>query len=323
MISRGKAATAVPVGAFLLVLISVVGALARVPSAAGGASTEEMPRLFPSLSEGVFESRGMAASPSLLAQAADGEDDQMSSEDPMDTGPTPGKALLLSALLPGSGQYYAGNKTRAAVFGGVEALGWGLYLSSNAKGHDLEDEFRARADTTWHVWDYLTWLSSTISKGSNKTHALPCSSFVVEAGSAAPIGQALGGCSGSEVQQYYELIGKYDQFIAGWSDDVVNSRGDSVLYTEIDSTVNYQSATRLEYETQRDDSNKFLKRATNLAGLILVNHVFSAIDASRVARARAQGVDAATLERRIRLAFYMGAGTGGAIPMIMAYRPVY
>ena len=256
----------------------------------------------------------------LVAQAED--EDQMVEEGSMGGGPSPGKAFMLSALLPGSGELYAGSRKRAAIFGGIEAASLGLYFAWNGKGNDLEDDFRARADTTWDPWAYLSWRTSTISRHSSITHALPCSSFVADAGSAVPIGQAMGGCGDSETQQYYELIGKYDQFVAGWS-DVVDSTGNPVHPTQVDSAENYHSATRLDYEIDRDDSNKLLKRATNLAGLILVNHVLSAIDASRVARARAQGVDAATLERRIRLAFYMGSGTGGPIPMVMAYRSVY
>jgi len=258
----------------------------------------------------------------LVAQTEDADEDQMVDEEPMVDGPSPGKAFMLSLAVPGSGEYYAGSKKRAAVFGGLEAVGWGLYSTWNGKGNDLEDDFRARADTTWDPWAYLSWRTSTISRHSSITHALPCSSYVADAGSAVPIGQALGGCGDTETQQYYELIGKYDQFVAGWN-DVVDSTGYPVRPTQVDSAENYHSATRLDYEIDRDDSNKLLKRATSLGGLILVNHVLSAIDASRVARARAQGVDAATLERRIRLAFYMGSGAGGPVPMVMAYRLVY
>jgi hypothetical protein len=92
-------------------------------------------------------------------------------------------------------------------------------------------------------------------------------------------------------------------------------------YTEIDSVEKVHSELRLDYEVKRDDSNKYLKRASNIAGVILVNHVISAIDAARTARARAAGADEAMLERRTRLLFTLHPGSRGQVPMLMAYKP--
>ena len=131
---------------------------------------------------------------------------------------------------------------------------------------------------------------------------------------------AIRDCPGSDKQQFYELIGKYDQFVSGW-EDIVDVSGNRVEFTEVDSAENFQSDTRLSYEVDRDESNKYQKRASLLWGFILVNHVFSAIDANRVARARNEGQDEAIIARRTRFGLALG-GSSGTTPMFMAYRPI-
>ena len=193
----------------------------------------------------------------------------------------------------------------------------GLYFSWNGKGNDLEDKFRAAADTTWNPLDYLAWRGSTISRNSSITHALPCSSYVNDYLATGKFG----GCEDAEIQQYYELIGKYDQFTSGWVDLVHVETGNDAQATQVDSVENFLSAKRLDYEVKRDDSNRFLKRASAVTGLILVNHVISAIDAARVARSKADGATAEKLERRTRFAFVMHEGSRSQVPMLMAYKP--
>lgn len=248
------------------------------------------------------------------------------------------RAFLLSALVPGLGEWYAGSKKRGLIFFGAEAALVGMWVAWTGKGNDLEEEFRAVADEHWDPEEYIAWRESTISNNSSITHALPCSSEVRDVyilarrewkdqqqtsglGSAA-----FGGCAPSQIQQYYELLGKYDQFVAGW-DDLKRVRHDGSIgndaeYTEVDSVENFHSERRLRYEDQRDESNRFLKRASTISGVILINHVISAIDAARVARARAAGADEAALRRRTRFALVMQPWVRGRVPMLVAYKPL-
>lgn len=230
---------------------------------------------------------------------------------------SPRRAFLYSVLVPGLGEWYAGSKRRAALFFGFEAVGLGLWASWKGKGNDAEDDFRAVADDEWDPLNYLAWRGSTISRNSSITHAFPCSSYVdvyLETGKFK-------GCPDAEVQQYYELIGKYDQFVPGWTDLIRVNTGNAARPTEVDSVENFFSANRLSYEDQRNESNRFLKRASVLTGLLLVNHVFSAIDAARVARARSEGAGEASLAKRTRLAFVLHPWERGRVPMLMAYKP--
>ena len=239
------------------------------------------------------------------------------------------RSFLLSALVPGLGQWYGGSKKRGLVFLGAEAALVGMWVAWKGKGNDLEQEFRAVADEHWVPEEYLVWRDSPISRNSSITHALPCSSEVIEVYIPAmrESGRAdFGGCAPSEIQQYYELIGKYDQYAAGW-DDLKRVRrdgsiGNAAAPTEVDSVENFHSERRLRYEDQRDESNRFLKRASTISGVILINHVISAIDAARVARARAAGADEAALQRRTRFALVMQPWVRSRVPMLVAYKPL-
>jgi hypothetical protein len=72
---------------------------------------------------------------------------------------------------------------------------------------------------------------------------------------------------------------------------------------------------------RRDDSNGYLKRASNILGLILVNHALSAIDAARAARLR-NGEKAAALEERTRLTLVLPPERQRPA-MLVAYKPFY
>ena len=236
------------------------------------------------------------------------------------------RAFLLSALVPGLGEWYAGSKKRGLAFLGAEAALVGMWVAWKGKGNDIVEEFRAVADEYWDPEEYIAWRESTISKSSSITHALPCSSEVREMyipAIASGLGADFGGCVASQIQQYYELLGKYDQFVAGWEDlRRGSSTGNPAGWAEVDSVENFHSERRLRYEDQRDESNRFLKRASTVSGVILINHVISAIDAARVARARATGADEAALRRRTRFALVMQPWTRGHVPMFVAYKPL-
>ena len=100
------------------------------------------------------------------------------------------------------------------------------------------------------------------------------------------------------------------------------STGNAAAPTEVDSVENFHSERRLRYEDQRDESNRFLKRASTISGVILINHVISAIDAARVARARAAGAHEAALRRRTRFALVMQPWVRTRVPMLVAYKPL-
>jgi len=75
---------------------------------------------------------------------------------------SPGIALLMSLILPGSGEYYAGSKQYTAWFVAAEALLWiGMY-ANDAYAANLTDEYKSFAamhagvQTSGKDWQYWT-----------------------------------------------------------------------------------------------------------------------------------------------------------------------
>ena len=56
------------------------------------------------------------------------------------------KSGLLSFILPGAGQYYNGERTKAYVFAGVEAAIWVSYLAFDSQGSNRTDTFQEYAN---------------------------------------------------------------------------------------------------------------------------------------------------------------------------------
>ncbi len=56
------------------------------------------------------------------------------------------KSGFLSLLLPGAGQYYNGQKTKAYVFAGVEAAIWVSFLTFDTQGDNRTDTYREYAN---------------------------------------------------------------------------------------------------------------------------------------------------------------------------------
>ncbi|MCK5329262.1 MAG: hypothetical protein KAR36_11690 [Candidatus Latescibacteria bacterium] len=209
---------------------------------------------------------------------------------------SPKKALLFSALAPGAGQIYGGKLLRGAVFLAVEAALWTGYLTLDKKGGDIEDDFMAYADQYWDVEAYLVWKDQYVSATGDTTiftHGLPRDN----AGEV------------SKTQQYYEMIGKYDQFRVGWEDypDALRSitYADSVWITE----------DRLDYMDQREDSNVYLKRAGYVTGAIFFNHIVSAIDAAKQVSGSRE--EQARSERRVKVRMAVWEERGNPFPALV------
>jgi hypothetical protein len=186
---------------------------------------------------------------------------------------SPRVAFLMSLVVPGLGEIYTGAIKRAVGFMAVEAFTWISYAHWRSKGNDLKADFRQFADRYWDEGRYREWQAYNRSVGSpfKENETLPCKES--DAGA--------GGCVKVDTQQYYEMIGKYDQFVFGWDD----TRDDDF------STFNpnVRSALRVDYEDQRNESNKHLKRASIVIGLAVLNRVVSAFDASVHARSLGEG----------------------------------
>ena len=181
--------------------------------------------------------------------------------DPVPKKKIPAIGILLSGAVPGTGEIYAGSKIKGAVFLGLEILLWWKYFDFREKGFDIEEKYEAFADANWDEQKWRGWMQQN-PEFSDTTHTLPS----------------------TNTQQYYEMIGKYDQFKAGWDD-----------YEEGGPDV---TEHRDRYMTMRLNSNDEFAKASTCAMLTLANHVFSALDAAWTIR----GVNR-KIESQVRMSY--------------------
>ncbi len=188
---------------------------------------------------------------------------------------SPVLAGVMSAIIPGSGEFFVGEYLKAAIFFVVEAALVTTAVVYDNKGDDRTAEFQAFADEHWSVVKYSDnlLLQPGLPDGCNiqinRDESLPPWEQIenwdeinfCERGFShklPPYGE----------QQYYELIGKYNQYSSGWD--------------EFDPAVDDFRAVpqiMLDYSKMRGEANDTYNVAAKAVIGIYINHFLSAIDA--------------------------------------------
>jgi hypothetical protein len=166
--------------------------------------------------------------------------------------------------VPGAGQYYAGSRFKPLYFLGAEALIWTGYFAFHGKGVDKRKEYRDFADEHYEWTDFMSWWNSlSVAQQDSFSHRLPFDEF-----------------NNTVIRnhEYYENIGKYDQFQIGW-DDIEDylfppPYGDSAIV----------SPNRSTYLNMRKTANDYFQNANTMIMLSLANHVVSAFEAALTAK---------------------------------------
>lgn len=195
---------------------------------------------------------------------------------------SPWLAGVLSLALPGAGEFYAESYLKSGLFFAAEVVTWIVAYTYDKKGDRQTDMFQDYADAHWSAVRYAHWIEN--NKAQLNPNAQDCSDLVIndevdwarlnECESELGNGQSNGfthRLPRRPEQQYYELIGKYPQYAAGWDDgmqltpdDIVNSR---------------VSARFLDYSAMRGKANDYYNIASTAVSVVVVNHILSAIDA--------------------------------------------
>ena len=182
---------------------------------------------------------------------------------------SPGKAFAMSLLVPGWGQYYAGeSKLKSFAFLGVEVASWVFYFKLHSDADDLTDAYEQFNQAHWIEARYDSMRVWTYESGSDPgpfpelSHTLP----------------------DTKTQQYYEMTGKYDQFVWGWEDATLNDstfEDYSALnpFPRVIGSGVPQSAYRTTYETMRDDANNKYDQARKMIYVSMLNRMISAFEA--------------------------------------------
>jgi len=226
----------------------------------------------------------------------------------------PGAPLLMSLILPGTGQLY--NKSplwKTMTFLGVEISSIAAWYHYKSKADELRNEYKAYADEYWtlsdwvfnrtngsgHVHEAMVWSDFQSLNQLTGTHDLKIyliGSFASQYGSyvssdylefnpqyrSNPTDPIINFDPDSMFvvrdRHFYENIGKYDQFLGGWAD------ADSAWFWEEknvgDETETVIKTPRKEiYLDQRLESNTMLNYAKFTISALLFNHVISGLEA--------------------------------------------
>lgn len=206
--------------------------------------------------------------------------------------PTLLKPMLASLVVPGLGQYL--NKSpwwKTALFAGVEVAGIAGYIVWTNKADDITREFENWADAHW---DMKRWVNdSAILLSDIQANGYPNVNDVRIDGSHHITIIINGKYESSEILlenpnieyvelrdwDFYEGIGKYDQFVAGWDDARSNWEIVQKSIKDGDDELIVMTPNKQHYLNLRNDSNILYKNAKFAASALLFNHIFSALDA--------------------------------------------
>jgi hypothetical protein len=200
----------------------------------------------------------------------------------------------MSLLVPGAGEVYTARYWEAGAFFAIGVVAWTLAYSFDKKGDDQTAFYRSFADQHWSVVRYAQYANDNLLQfipdpGSRVYNWLiPGTEGLhpwlrVNWGELNRMERAIGLTSEGQYyshtlplygeQQYFELIGKYQQYNQGWSD-----APPSYQYGE-PVTQRFQY-----YAIERGKANTQYEWATRMVTAAVINHLVNAVYAALSAR---------------------------------------
>jgi hypothetical protein len=195
-----------------------------------------------------------------------------SAADKKDKEKDPVLGAVFSGLIPGTGQFYAKSYIKAAIFAAIEAGLWIAYGIYQGKGNDQTEYYQGYADGNWDVRRYAEWLvqqnfqgSSGINPNEPDLNVLRGQVNICESQNFSHTLPPYGD------QQYYEVIGKYQNFLKGWSTSIGKDINKNNYGTYKLDQVDY-------YMGERQLANDYYGYGTTSLIIVMLNHVVSSID---------------------------------------------
>ncbi len=193
-------------------------------------------------------------------------------------------AGILSGILPGAGEFYTGQYLKAAIFLAVETASITTAMIYNHKANYQTAFFEWYNNQHWSPVRYAQW---TITNAKSINHNVDPSQYNVFNSNGSlnwselnRLESALGtDGNGSGYahelavfgsQDFYEITGKYPQFVAGW---------DTFPYQNYIDFNNYVLPQMSWYAHQRGLANSLYQTSYFFIGVIYVNHFLSILDA--------------------------------------------
>jgi hypothetical protein len=218
----------------------------------------------------------------------------------METGsPRPRKSGWLAAgmslLVPGAGQVYTEHYWEAGAFLAADIAAWILASHYDKKGDRQTDLFQNYANGHWDVVKYALF---------SRDHYVPQSewgnySLIYVDGSGTQrvnwdelnrMERYIGGTAEGQYyshtlppfgdQQYYELIGKYQEFYQGWDD----ADPSLTTYEQISNKLHSSATNMIYYSKERGKANDYYSTASTWVKVAIINHIVNAGYAALSAR---------------------------------------
>lgn len=191
-------------------------------------------------------------------------------------------AGLFSAVLPGAGEFYTENYLKSAIFAAIEVAAIYIAVTNDKKGDDKTSEFETYANQNWDVKRYAAW---SVANAQNINPAISDVSQYhvfdnqgnINWSELNRLESAIGNYYSHRLapygdQQYYEMIGKYQQFNVGWA-EFGNDPNKPFQYGDA------PTSQFLYYAGQRGEANDFYSTASTAVKIIIANHIISIADA--------------------------------------------
>lgn len=200
-----------------------------------------------------------------------------------------GKALplLMSAILPGAGEVYTGHRRGWAMIV-LDVASWMKMSSYNSDGDKFQDEYLAYADEHWsedrlfascNTNDVSDLGSYGFYDEDNLCNAFYGATMTDEDGEWVPT-LSLWVSRADDEREYYENLGKWDQFVFGWDDFSENYFLHYGFEDTDDTSVLHGgevSPHREFYRSLRRQSNDAYANADKLFTMNMLARVFSVI----------------------------------------------
>jgi hypothetical protein len=185
--------------------------------------------------------------------------------------------VVLSAIIPGAGEFYGEDYLKAGIFFGVEVLAWSYFIYFENKGNNQEADYQAYANKYWDVRTYARWLKNEnfpenggINPDEPDLNVLRDEIMVCERANFSHTMPEY------YSQQYYELIGKYQNFQGGWTNlEHVPTRAPGPYWYE-----SYHDPIFTNYANERQKANDYYDYAKIGPITAILNHILSAADAA-------------------------------------------
>ncbi|MDP4198744.1 MAG: hypothetical protein Q8922_02120 [Bacteroidota bacterium] len=188
---------------------------------------------------------------------------------------SPFLAAGLSFLIPGLGEYYCGEQIwRGLIFTGLEVGLWVEYAHFINEFNDSTTAFRSYSDAHWSKGRYASSLDtqlvlyqlkpiadSTDCASINRAEAQLDSLGNLSVNPVSSLNDMGHRLACSDIQQYYEMISKYRQYLPGW--DAVSSWNEAAA--------------------KSGRMNDTYGLAQTMVWGVIINHVLSAVDAALLA----------------------------------------